>query len=150
LNALVGRKKLARISSTPGRTQLINFFEVDARWVFIDLPGYGYAKVPERIRAQWAPMIEECLSNYGNLRLVVVILDSRHEVSALDQLMIEWLDSYEIPRQIVATKVDKLAVNLRKQSLDRMKHTLGLDKVISFSAVTGEGKQELWRLIESV
>jgi GTP-binding protein len=146
---LIGRKKLARISSTPGRTQIINFFNIDEAWIFVDLPGYGYAKVPERVRARWAPMIEEFLVEGQLLRLAVVIVDSRHKPTRLDQWMVDWLDQNRIPAQVVATKIDKVSKNKRSRALAVIRETLGVDDVIPFSAVTGEGKKEIWRIIQN-
>lgn len=149
LNCLVGRKRLARTSSTPGRTQVINFFNVDDEWIFVDLPGYGYAKVPERVRARWAPMIEEYLLEDQLLRLTVVIVDGRHQPSKLDQWMVEWLDQNEIQIQVVATKIDKVSKNNRPGALKLIRETLGVNDVILFSAVTGEGKKDIWRTIQN-
>ena len=150
LNCLVGRKNLARTSSTPGRTQVINFFNIEDEFIFVDLPGYGYAKVPERIRAQWAPMIEELLAGDEQLELAVVIVDSRHQPSRLDLWMVEWLAQHQIPTQVVATKIDKVSKSKRSKALTVIKETLGVDSVLSFSAVTGEGKKQLWKVIQSV
>lgn len=147
INSLVGRKNLARISSTPGRTQVINFFNVEDRWTFVDLPGYGYAKVPARVRAQWAPMIEEFLREYETLALVVAVVDSRHAPTELDRQMKQWLEFYRIPFQVVANKVDKLSSNQRRQALRQIGKSLEVPSVIPFSASSGEGRQELWTLI---
>ncbi len=112
LNTLVNKKNLARISNTPGRTQLINFFNVDEKLCFVDLPGYGYAKVPESVRKQWKPMIESYLMQSQHLKGVVLIVDARHKPMQHDVLMREWLASYQIPMVIVATKL----IRFRKQS----------------------------------
>jgi len=150
LNCLVGRKELARTSSTPGRTQVINFFSIDDAWIFVDLPGYGFAKVPERVRSRWAPMIEEFLLGDERLRLAVVIVDSRHEPTILDQRMVHWLALKQIPAQVVATKIDKVSKNRRSSAITQIQEILGVEKVIPFSAVTREGKREIWRIIQDV
>jgi GTP-binding protein len=150
INSLVGRKNLARTSSTPGRTQIINFFEVDGTWVLVDLPGYGFAKVPKDIRDRWGPMIEEFLVGDDRLRLVVVILDSRHEPTKLDRNMIEWLSHFGVPFQLIATKFDKVAKSQRTRSLRRIRESLESEDVLPFSAVTGEGKKDLWKIINGI
>ena len=149
INSLLGRKKLARTSATPGRTQVINFFDIDGRWVFVDLPGYGYAKVPKKVRARWAPMIEEFLREDDQLRLAVMIVDSRHEPSPLDVMLKEWLEEYEIPYQVVATKSDKLSRSRLAQSIARIERELDCS-VVPYSAATGAGKKPLWQIIERI
>ncbi len=150
INSLVGRKNLARTSSTPGRTQIINFFMVDESWVLVDLPGYGFAKVPQRVRDRWGPMIEEFLIGDDRLRLVVLILDSRHEPTKLDRNMVEWLSHFGVPFQLVATKFDKVAKSRRTRSLRRIRESLGSEDILPFSAVSGEGKKGLWKIINGI
>ncbi len=150
INTLVKRKGLARTSNTPGRTQEINFFTVNDRFAFIDLPGYGYAKVPEKIRQNWGPMIEAYLSGRETLRLVVLILDIRRDPSPEDRQLIGWLQYYRLPVLIVLTKIDKVSRNELAQRKRRIGEDLGLPSTIdtvSFSAKTGEGKDLLWREI---
>ena len=150
INTLVKRKGLARTSNTPGRTQEINFFTVNNRFAFIDLPGYGYAKVPEKIRQNWGPMIEAYLSGRETLRLVVLILDIRRDPSPEDRQLIDWLLHYRLPVLIVLTKIDKVSRNELAQRKRRIGEDLGLPSTIdtvSFSAKTGEGKDLLWREI---
>ncbi|MEE8348347.1 MAG: ribosome biogenesis GTP-binding protein YihA/YsxC [Acidobacteriota bacterium] len=149
INSLLGRKRLARTSATPGRTQLINFFNVDTRWVFVDLPGYGFAKVPARIRDLWGPMIEEFLREEENLKLTVMIIDARREPTELDLMMQHWLDEFDVPFQIVATKADKLSANRLQESLKRIERGFG-SSVVPYSAATGIGKKELWRVLERI
>jgi GTP-binding protein len=151
INALVNRKALAKISSSPGRTQVINFFRVNGRLSLVDLPGYGYAKVPQEIRKNWKPMVESYLQTRTVLRLVVLILDARRGVSPDDLALLDWLDYHRIPSSIVLTKADKLSQIERA----RQKKTIGENPLLSgksilfFSAVTGEGKDELWNLIQT-
>jgi GTP-binding protein len=149
INSLLGRKGLARTSATPGRTQLINFFNVDDRWVFVDLPGYGWAKVPARIRERWGPMIEEFLREGEELKLTVMIVDARRESTELDLMMKQWLDEFEIPCQIVATKADKLSSNKLQGSLKRIEEGFNCN-VVPYSSATGIGKKELWRVLERI
>ncbi|OHE27930.1 MAG: YihA family ribosome biogenesis GTP-binding protein [Syntrophus sp. RIFOXYC2_FULL_54_9] len=153
INALLKRKGLARTSNTPGRTQEINFFSVNNRLYFIDLPGYGYAKVPEKIRNHWGPMIETYLNQRQTLRLVVLILDIRRDPSEEDRQLIGWLQHYRLPFLIVLTKIDKVSRNQRGDRQRRIDAELRLapeTPLISFSAKTGEGKDFLWREIRKV
>jgi len=150
INTLVKRKGLARTSNTPGRTQEINFFAVNDRFAFIDLPGYGYAKVPEKIRSHWGPMIETYLSQRETLRLVVLILDIRRDPSEEDRQLIGWLQYYRLPFLIVLTKIDKVSRGQRAERQRRITEALELPPALSllpFSAKTGEGKDLLWREI---
>jgi GTP-binding protein len=150
INTLVKRKGLARTSNTPGRTQEINFFAINNRVAFIDLPGYGYAKVPEKVRSHWGPMIETYLRERETLRLVVLILDVRRDPSIEDRQLIDWLQCYQIPLVIVLTKIDKVSRNQRAERQRRIGGDLDLPSAIpflSFSAKTGEGKDLLWREI---
>ena len=151
INTIVNRKKLARTSSTPGRTQSINFFCINKKISFVDLPGYGFAKVPREIKRQWKPMVEQYLKNRRSLALVVVILDSRREPANDDLNLLEWLNFSAIPILIVMTKTDKLSQNKRakQKSLIRKMLTLEENQIVSFSAINGEGKDELWKKILS-
>lgn len=126
---------------------MINFFTVDDRYLFVDLPGYGFAKVPAAVRAQWGPMVEEFLTDQQKLRLTVAVVDARHPPSKLDQWLVAWMTDLQIPFQVVATKVDKLSAGQRVRSLHQVKEILKVKKVIPFSAVTGEGKKEVWSVI---
>lgn len=151
INALLNRRGLARTSNTPGRTQEINFFRVNDQLAFIDLPGYGYAKVPEGLRRNWGPMIETYLSKRRTLRLVVLILDIRRDPSAEDRQLIHWLRFYGLRFIVILTKTDKLSGNQRRDRLRRIDADLDLPPgtaVIPFSAKNREGKDPLWREIE--
>lgn len=153
INTLLKRKGLARTSNTPGRTQEINFFTVNNLLAFIDLPGYGYAKVPEAIRKHWRPMIETYLSERETLRLVVLILDIRRDPAEEDRQLIGWLQFYRLPFLIVLTKIDKVSRNELGQRQRRIGEALDLSPatpLISFSAKTGAGRDLLWRQIEKV
>ncbi len=146
INALLGRKGLAKTSSTPGRTRLVNFFRVNHKLTFVDLPGYGYAKVAASLRGEWKPMIEGYLEKRDNLKGVVLIMDIRRPPEVEEEMLIEFLASLEIPVVVALTKVDKLSGNERARQLKLFKK--GIDGIaIPFSSTTGEGKDELWRAI---
>jgi len=148
LNRLLGRRGLARVSRTPGRTQTINFYRVNDAFYFVDLPGYGYAKVSERIRRAWRPMVEGYLRGRELLRAVVVIVDARHPPTPLDQEMGAWLQAARIPQLVVMTKADKITRGAWRRSREIAAAALGIrnpNEVLLFSAVTGEGEEELWQ-----
>ena len=148
INSLLGVKGLARTSSTPGRTQSLNFFLINNRFRFVDLPGYGYARVPKIIRASWGEMATNYLAKRMQLVLSIQIVDSRHEPTTLDLQLNEWLATHAKPRIIVATKSDKLSNNELRKSLKRAQNALDAERVIAYSAVTGKGREEIWRTIE--
>lgn len=150
INALLNRRGLARTSNTPGRTQEINFFRINDRFAFIDLPGYGYAKVPVAIRKQWGPMIETYLRERETLRLVVLILDVRRDPSEEDLQLMDWLRCYHIPFVAVLTKTDKVSNNALSNRRRRISEKIGFPPempLAAFSAKTGQGKELLWREI---
>ena len=152
LNRLVHRKKFARVSNTPGRTREINFFKVNDTFVLVDLPGYGYARVSKERRAEWKPLIEGYLRSSLQLRGIVQLIDSRHAPTADDQSMLDFLSELGVPTIVVLTKVDKLTATQRKQSLIDITTALGLeaDQVLEFSAVTGEGRNELAEALDDL
>jgi GTP-binding protein len=149
INGLLQRKGLARTSNTPGRTQSINFFLINERFYFADLPGYGYAKVSKTMRADWGKMAEQYLAERNELKLSIQLVDSRHEPTALDRQLHEWMTVHDKPRIIVATKADKLTNNELAKSLAVIKKTLPDAKVIAFSATTGKGRDAVWGEIEA-
>jgi GTP-binding protein len=148
INSLLGVKGLARTSSTPGRTQSLNFFLINNRFRFVDLPGYGYARVPKIIRASWGEMATNYLAKRMQLVLSIQIVDSRHEPTTLDLQLNEWLTTHAKPRIVVATKSDKLSNNELRKTLERAGKMLDPERVIAYSAVTGKGREEIWRAIE--
>ncbi len=152
INALVNRKNLVRTSSTPGRTQLINFFNVNGQFTLVDLPGYGFAKVPLAVKREWGPMMETYLAKRSNLRGTVLILDIRRTPVAEDSLMLQWLRAYDIPPLLVVTKCDKVSKNERAKQADVIARTLGVTKgeLCFFSALSKEGTDEVWRRIEAL
>lgn len=149
INALVNRKRLVKTSSTPGRTQLINFFEINQQIIFVDLPGYGYAKVPVSVRKKWGPMIETYLSGRKTLQAVVVILDIRRTPQQEELNLIGWLSHYAIAAIVVLTKTDKLSKNKAAQQHQHIAHALsmGPEDLILFSAKTRRGRDILWNEI---
>ena len=154
INKILSRKKLVRTSKTPGRTQLLNFFEINDTWRFVDLPGYGYAKVPENVRRRWRPMVETYLTGRATLRGIVLLFDIRRLPSTEDLILWDWLQTKGIEVIPVITKADKLSKNKRNKQTASIAKTLGCKtaEFVQFSAVTGEGRdviwQELLRLIE--
>jgi len=149
INSLLAVRGLARTSSTPGRTQSLNFFLINKRFRFVDLPGFGYARVPKAIKSSWGEMVSSYLAKREQLVLSIHIVDSRHEPTKLDLQLHEWLEHSAKPRLIVATKSDKLSNNELKESLGRVKRVFSKDRVVAYSAKTGLGASEVWRAIES-
>jgi GTP-binding protein len=145
LNRLVGRRSLARVSRTPGRTREINFFRVNDQFILADLPGYGYARVSKTRKAEWRPLIEGYLTKTPQLAGVVQLLDMRHEPSDDDVAMLDLLSELEMPTVVVLTKSDKLSRKAAAERIRKISLGLGLDpeQTISFSAMTGEGRDEL-------
>jgi GTP-binding protein len=149
INALLARKKLARTSNTPGRTQLINFFLVNDKLSFVDLPGYGYAKVPVAVKKSWGPMVEKYLKSRTNLHMVVVILDIRRDPTKDDLSLIRWLYDYNIRPIFVLTKSDKLSksrVAMRRRAIGDILEVSN-DVLVIFSAKTREGRETIWNVI---
>ena len=152
INALTGVKNLAKTSSTPGLTKMINYFLINNSFKFVDLPGYGYAKTGQKHIANWAGLMEKYLLNSTLLVTVFVLVDSRHEPSELDKMMIEFLNHYQIPYMLIATKVDKLAKSKIPQSLSKIAKTLGVRRelILPFSSETLFGKEQILEYIEGV
>jgi GTP-binding protein len=154
INVLAGRKALVRTSSTPGRTQLINFFDINGILTLVDLPGYGYAKAPPDVRKQWGPMIETYLAKRENLKTVVLILDIRRIPSDGDLDMLGWLERYNIPPIIVLTKCDKLSKTERARQTGVIAAAIKRDRsmMLPFSALSRDGRDGIWleiiRLLE--
>jgi GTP-binding protein len=150
INALVNRKNLAKTSSSPGRTQIINFFLVNGKISFVDLPGYGYAKVSLQVRKTWKPMVESYLQTRKEIRLVILILDARRGFSPDDLALMDWLDYHQIPSLVVLTKADKLSqIERARQKRAMAENSLLAEKSQAFfSAVTGEGREEVWKVIQ--
>ena len=144
LNSLLNRKGLARTSNTPGRTQSINYYLINEKFYFVDLPGYGYARVSKAMRADWGTMARDYLTDREELVLSVQLVDSRHEPSELDRQLNEWLVQNERPVVIVATKCDKLSSNQLKKQMNVIENTLEGKRFVPYSTVSGKGRDELW------
>lgn len=150
INTLVNRKKLARTSATPGRTQSINFFRFGESLYLVDLPGYGFARVPVRVKKSWQEMVESYLKNRETLKAVVVILDIRRDVGSGDMDLIHWLNHYNIYPIIVLTKADKVSRQQRKKRAGLIVAQLAdisPDEPVVFSAKTRQGRDEIWKRI---
>jgi GTP-binding protein len=148
INSLLGVKGLARTSSTPGRTQSLNFFLINNSFRFVDLPGYGYARVPKIIRSSWGDMATNYLANRKDLVLSIHIVDSRHEPTALDLQLHEWLQHNAKPHLTIATKSDKLSQNELRKNLERIRRVFDTDSVVAYSATGGQGRESIWKAIE--
>ena len=152
INALMNRKSFARISATPGKTQTINFYNINDALYLVDLPGYGYAKVSQQEKEKWGKMIERYLHSSKQLRAVFLLIDIRHEPSANDKMMYDWVVSQGYNPIIIATKQDKLRrsqidthVRMLRQGLKLVPGT----RIIPFSSVTKQGRDEIWELVET-
>ena len=146
INSLLNRKKLVKTSSTPGKTQLINFFKINDKFHFVDLPGYGFAKVPETVRQQWQRLIEAYLQERESLRNVVLIIDSRHGPTSQDRQLKEWLDYYDRPVLIVASKIDKLKRGQIQKHLKIIRQDLSLDTTpLVHSSLEKGRRDEIWK-----
>jgi GTP-binding protein len=154
INSLLGVRGLARTSNTPGRTQALNFFLINRRFHFVDLPGYGYARVPRDVRESWGQLVTGYLAKREPLVLSIQIVDSRHEPTSLDLQLREWLLAEGKPFLTVATKSDKLSQNELSRNLARARQVLRAagdgsgDEVVAYSAVTRRGRENVWRAIE--
>lgn len=153
INTMINRKGLARTSGQPGKTQTINFYDIENQLYFVDLPGYGYARVSMQERDRWGKMIEDYLHQREQLKYVVQLIDIRHEPTKDDKMMYDWIKHYRGKVLIVATKMDKLKRSQVQKHLSIIKKALGLDQediLIPFSSETKQGKEELWEIIDGV
>jgi GTP-binding protein len=153
INTLVHRKNLVKTSATPGKTRLINFFVVNQRFLLVDLPGYGYAKVPREIQASWRPMVETYLQQRATLRAVVHVVDLRHSPTPQDQQLRSWLLHHRITVVTVATKADQVTRGQRAAHIQAIRQALALppeESVLPFSAQNREGRFPLWGCLEAL
>jgi GTP-binding protein len=153
INGLLNRKALARTSSSPGKTQTINFYNINKQLYFVDLPGYGYAKVSQEIRNNWGKMIERYLHTSNQLKLVFLLIDIRHEPSENDVTMYDWIVANGYQPVIIATKLDKIKRSQKDKCIKIIKDKLKVSKetvVIPFSAETKQGRDEIWNYIEHI
>ena len=151
INALMNRKSYARISATPGKTQTINFYNINEELYLVDLPGYGYAKVSEQEKARWGQLIERYLHGSDQRRAVLLLIDIRHTPSENDRMMYRWILDQGFEPVIIATKLDKIKRSQVQKHVKMLKDGLSLvpgTRVIPFSSVTKQGKEEIWELIE--
>jgi len=150
INTLVNRKRLVKTSSTPGRTQLINFFIINQTFYLVDLPGYGYARVPASVQKKWGPMVERYLKERTGLQAVTLIMDIRRTPRAEERNFIDWLQMYRIPTIPVLTKVDKLSKTRQNKQVELIASALDIDReqLTLFSAKSRQGKDRLWTLLK--
>lgn len=152
INALINRKSYARISATPGKTQTINFYNINEEMYLVDLPGYGYAKVSEQEKVKWGQLIERYLHGSKQLQAVFLLIDIRHDPSANDKMMYDWIVAQGYYPIIIATKLDKIKRSQIDKQIKAIKTGLNLvpgTKIIPFSSVTKQGKDDIWDLVES-
>ena len=152
INALMNRKSYARISATPGKTQTINFYNINDELYLVDLPGYGYARVSEKEKEPWGKMIERYLHSSAQLKAVFLLIDIRHAPSANDKMMYQWVIEQGYQPVIIATKLDKIKRSQVQKHVKMLKEGLSLvpgTKVIPFSSTTKQGRDEIWELIET-
>ncbi|OHB32484.1 MAG: YihA family ribosome biogenesis GTP-binding protein [Desulfuromonadaceae bacterium GWC2_58_13] len=150
INTLVNRRGLVRTSSTPGRTQLLNFFDINGEFSLVDLPGYGFAKVPLAVKKAWGPMMRTYLEKRPQLRAVVMLFDIRRVPREEDLELLDWLEEFEIPTIPVITKIDKVSRNQRAMQIKPILEATGLprDAFTLFSTLSKEGRDEVWERIE--
>lgn len=153
INTLINRKGLARTSSQPGKTQTLNFYNIESELYFVDVPGYGYAKVSKKDREKWGQMIERYFSDRPVLRSVISLVDGRHEPTELDCQMIDFLHYYDLPILVCATKMDKIPRGKWNRTESQIRKKLALnpqDEIVLFSSVTKAGKEEVWNWVEKM
>lgn len=152
INSMIGRKNMARTSQQPGKTQTLNFYNIDEQLIFVDVPGYGYAKVSKIQREKFGKMIEEYITQRENLKLVIQLVDLRHQPTEDDVLMYNYLKHFDIPTLVICTKEDKIAKGKVQKHIKRIKDKLELepgDNIISYSSIKNSKQQEIWNFIET-
>ncbi|MCU0079223.1 ribosome biogenesis GTP-binding protein YihA/YsxC [Extibacter muris] len=152
INALMNRKSYARISATPGKTQTINYYNINDELYLVDLPGYGYAKVSEKEKIKWGQLVERYLHSSRQLKAVFLLIDIRHEPSANDKMMYDWIVGQGYEPIIIATKLDKIKRSQLEKHIKMLRTGLKLlpgTKVIPFSSMTKQGRDEIWELVET-
>lgn len=151
INSLANRKSLARVGSTPGKTRVINFYNIDDKLYLVDLPGYGYAGVSKTMKASWGNIVETYLNTRENIQLIIMLVDIRHKPTQDDKIMYEWLAANMVRHVVVASKADKISRSAIKPRLKEIKDALGVSdevKIIPYSSENGAGRDELWTMIE--
>ncbi|MCG1802392.1 ribosome biogenesis GTP-binding protein YihA/YsxC [Staphylococcus epidermidis] len=152
INSMIGRKNMARTSQQPGKTQTLNFYNIDEQLIFVDVPGYGYAKVSKVQREKFGKMIEEYIAQRENLKLVIQLVDLRHQPTEDDVLMYNYLKHFDIPTLVICTKEDKIAKGKVQKHIKRIKDKLELesgDNIKSYSSIKNSKQQEIWNFIET-
>ena len=152
INSMIGRKNMARTSQQPGKTQTLNFYNIDEQLIFVDVPGYGYAKVSKVQREKFGKMIEEYITQRENLKLVIQLVDLRHQPTEDDVLMYNYLKHFDIPTLVICNKEDKIAKGKVQKHIKRIKDKLELesgDNIISYSSIKNSKQQEIWNFIET-
>ena len=152
INSMIGRKNMARTTQQPGKTQTLNFYNIDEQLIFVDVPGYGYAKVSKVQREKFGKMIEEYITQRENLKLVIQLVDLRHQPTEDDVLMYNYLKHFDIPTLVICTKEDKIAKGKVQKHIKRIKDKLELesgDNIISYSSIKNTKQQEIWNFIET-
>ncbi|MCM1092086.1 MAG: ribosome biogenesis GTP-binding protein YihA/YsxC [Muribaculum sp.] len=153
INALMNRKSLARTSSQPGKTQTINYYNINDELYFVDLPGYGYAKANEKVKAQWGKMVEDYLHKSKQLKCVFLLIDIRHEPGKNDVIMYDWIKNHGYQPVIIATKLDKINRSQIPKQLKLIRNTLHTDKdtiLIPFSSMTKQGREEIYGMLDEI
>lgn len=152
VNCLLGRKKLARVSGEPGKTITVNYYDIDGRLFFVDLPGYGYAKTGKERRKIWKKFIDEYLLTSPRLQFVCQLIDIRHEPMASDVEMFQWLVEHHVPVLIIATKADKIGKNARQKNVAAIRRALGVKEIsiLPYSSVKNEGRSDLLDVIREI
>lgn len=150
INKMLNRKKLARVSASPGKTATINFYDIDKTLIFVDLPGYGFAKVSKQEKERWGRMIEEYLNGREQLIQVVLLVDMRHKPTQDDIMMFDWIAESGFEPVVIATKRDKVKPSQREDAIRLIKDTLGTENVIPFSSEKGDGVDEVWALFKQM
>lgn len=153
INALMNRKSLARTSAQPGKTQTINFYNINDDIYYVDLPGYGYAQANEKVKAQWGKMIEDYLHQSKQLKTVFLLIDIRHKPSENDCIMYDWISSHGYKPVIIATKLDKINRSQVQKQLKLIRETLQVEKgtiMIPFSATTKQGREEIYEIVDAI
>ncbi len=148
INKLLNRKCIARTSSTPGRTQSVNFIIVNNSFYFVDLPGYGYAKVPDEIKKGWKNLVEGYLIGRDSVKSAVLLIDSRRDPNVDEKELCEWFKANSVFCIVVLTKIDKLKMSHRRKAVQQWERFLDIDGIVVFSSVTGEGRNEIWRKLD--
>ncbi|MCL2400485.1 MAG: ribosome biogenesis GTP-binding protein YihA/YsxC [Defluviitaleaceae bacterium] len=149
INTMVNRKSLVRTSQNPGKTRTINFFEVEKDWYFVDLPGYGYAKISRSESEKWGAMVEGYLKNRPQMLAIVLLLDIRHEPTKNDKMLYDWCCHYNLPTLLVATKSDKLKRSQLQKHTAMVRRGLGAkEQIMPFSSLSRAGREELWTVLE--